>query len=213
MKISTNKSGPGDKKEVSTRRYANDAEKKKQEAAEGKNTPFQNALRDAESRNLKQFHYSDKTKKSSDKPFEGSRPIATRSTAPVKTHTPVPEKKVVIPTADPDVKGTPKINITAKKTTVTPKYNQEHKGKRAHGTVKNTILRKIDNAINPSKYGAISNQGKNININRSSMHSSKPAKPSGYNIALGGDKNKTLSVKKLKPKQIIKAAKEKGYIK
>ncbi len=213
MKISTNKSGPGDK-EVSKRRYANEGEKKKQESSEGKNTPFQNALRDAESRNLKQFHYSDKTKKASDKPFEGSRPIATRSTAPVmKEHTPVPEKKVVIPNVKPEVSGMPRAKVTGEKTTITPKYEQEHKGTRAHGTVKNTIFRKIDAAIHPDKYGAPSNQGKNININRSTQHSSGQAKPSGYDIALGGDKSKTLSVKKLKPKQIMKAAKEKGYIK
>jgi len=178
---------------------------------EGKDTPFQKGLRDAESRNLKQFHYSDKTKKYSDKPFDGSRPIATRSTTVTKT--PEPEKKVVIPTADPEVKGTPKMNITAKKTTITPKYEQTEKGSRGHSVVKNTVLRKIHAAINPDKYGAESNQGKNVNVVRSTKHTSSPSSPSSYDIALGGDKTKTLSVKKLKPKQIMKAAKEKGYIK
>lgn len=213
MKITTNKSDPPGKKQVSDRHYKDAADQSRQQKMEGKDTPFQKALRNAEGKNKKVFHWNDKTKTSSDTPFEGSRPIATKSTADTPARKPQPEKKVVIPEAKAEVKGQPGAKIPVKANTITPKVKQNQHGQRSHGVVKNNVLRKIDAALNPSKYGATSNNGKDININRSKPYSSGKAKSAGYDINLGGDKSQKISVKKLKPKAILKAAKEKGYIK
>lgn len=217
MKITTNKATDPIKKK-SGRVYASAADEKKQTAAEGKDTPFQNALRSAEGRSKKVFHWHDKKGVASDTPFEGSRPIATNYSSKSSEIDVKPVGKSPLKVGANDDKPKPKVGegkvpmVQAKTPGMKAKaiLEQSHKGSRAHGTVKNTLLRKIDNAINPDKYGATSNSGKNININRSSAHSSSKPKVKGYSVDMGDGKK--VEVKKLKPKAILKEAKKKGYI-
>jgi len=211
---------PKPKKLASDRVFKDDADKARQEKAdrEGSAHPFQKALKLYESKGTKVFHYNDKTYQHSDKPFKNSRPIAARTTEEekvvVKKETPKTSglDKIKPLTPSTEEKKAPHLKIAVKKEQPTKIYEQGEKGKRSHGTVKNTLLRKIEAKINPDKYGAPSAGGTKININRSKTYKSgeKP-KVAGYNYPLGN--GKSVKTKTLKGKDVMQAAKKAGYIK